>query len=210
MCRERLGDERDRQYDIAAMKEANALSEENVTSQLEILNKRIAVISQRMRNETIQLQEVSSLCLFHTQTMTESNQQTQMLQGARFEFDSSLNTSIARAITVSVPLIPKQTSMRDILEDITLHKQVQREESDNRSIHNFLIRKQSSIELITSQSVFNYIASGNNIDAVPKDNLITTRIPFVSRAFSIRKAFKLMTDRVGVVPPFHPRTFPWF
>ena len=41
------------------MKEANALSEENVTSQLEILNKRIAVISQRMRNETIQLQEVS-------------------------------------------------------------------------------------------------------------------------------------------------------
>ena len=45
MCRERLGDERDRQYDIAAMKEANALSEENVTSQLEILNKRIAVIS---------------------------------------------------------------------------------------------------------------------------------------------------------------------
>ena len=46
------------------MKEANALSEENVTSQLEILNKRIAVISQRMRNETIQLQEVYSLCLF--------------------------------------------------------------------------------------------------------------------------------------------------
>lgn len=71
-------------------------------------------------------------------------------------------------------------------------------DNHGRSIHNFLIRKQSSIELITSQSVFNYIACGNNIDAVPKDNLITTRIPFVSRAFSIRKAFKLMTDRVGL------------
>lgn len=47
------------------MKEANALSEENVMSQLEILNKRIAVISQKMRNETLQAQEVPSLYLFH-------------------------------------------------------------------------------------------------------------------------------------------------
>ena len=47
------------------MKEANALSEENVVSQLEILNKRITVISQRMRNESLQIQEVLPLCLPH-------------------------------------------------------------------------------------------------------------------------------------------------
>lgn len=64
------------------------------------------------------------------------------------------------------------------------------------STHNFLIRKNTSIELITSQSVFNYIAAGYNIDDISKDNLATSRVPFVLRTMSIRKAFKLMVDRV--------------
>lgn len=64
------------------------------------------------------------------------------------------------------------------------------------STHNFLIRKNTSIELITSQSVFNYIAAGYNIDDISKDNLATSRVPFVPRTMSIRKAFKLMVDRV--------------
>lgn len=35
---------------------------------------------------------------------------------------SSLNTSIARAITISVPLIPQETTLHDLLEDITKHQ----------------------------------------------------------------------------------------
>lgn len=66
------------------------------------------------------------------------------------------------------------------------------------STHHFLIRKKSSIELITSQSVFNYITSGHSIETGSKDDLLTCRIPFVSRTMSIRKAFKHMTERVDL------------
>ena len=40
----------------------------------------------------------------------------------RSSFMSSLNTSIARAITISVPLIPQETTLHDLLEDITKHQ----------------------------------------------------------------------------------------
>ena len=65
-----------------------------------------------------------------------------------------------------------------------------------RSIHYFLIRRNRCIELITSQSVFDYIANGNSVNTTVSEGIKRTRIPFVPRTMSIRKAFNIMTERV--------------
>ena len=75
------------------------------------------------------------------------------------------------------------------------------------------MRKKSSIELITSQRVFNYITAGHSIETGSKDDLVTSRIPFVSRTMSIRKAFKHMTERVKTIDGFQlimNRIFPCY
>lgn len=63
-------------------------------------------------------------------------------------------------------------------------------------MHNFLVRIGYSVELITSQNVFDYIANGHSIFDTVGSSIKRVRVPFVSRKMSIRKAFKLMTDRV--------------
>ena len=66
----------------------------------------------------------------------------------------------------------------------------------NHSMHNFLVRIGNSVELITSQNVFDYIAQGNSIFDTVDGCIKRVRVPFVSRKMSIRKAFRLITDRV--------------
>ena len=63
-------------------------------------------------------------------------------------------------------------------------------------MHNFLVQIGNSVELITSQNVFDYIADGNSIFDLVNGPIHRIRVPFVSRQMSIRKAFQLMTDRV--------------
>lgn len=63
-------------------------------------------------------------------------------------------------------------------------------------MHNFLVRIGNSVELITSQNVFDYISNGNSIFDSAEGSIKRVRVPFVSRKMSIRKAFRLMTDRV--------------
>ena len=73
------------------------------------------------------------------------------------------------------------------------------------SIHYFLVRQNRCIELVTSQNVFDYIANGNSINATVSENVKRTRVPFVSRVMSIRKAFTIMTERVEAPLAVHRR-----
>ena len=75
-------------------------------------------------------------------------------------------------------------------------------------MHNFLVRIGNSVELITSQNVFDYIAQGNSIFDTVDCRIKRVRVPFVSRKMSIRKAFRLMTDRVLVCCIIESRIFP--
>ena len=74
------------------------------------------------------------------------------------------------------------------------------------SIHYFLIRRNRCIELITSQSVFDYIANGNSVNTTVGEGIKRTRSPFVPRTMSIRKAFNIMTERVAAVRSVDRRT----
>ena len=62
--------------------------------------------------------------------------------------------------------------------------------------NNFLIRKNKYVELITAQSVFEYVANGYDPDDTIMDNIRRVRIPFVPRTKTIGDAFQLMIDNV--------------
>ena len=63
-------------------------------------------------------------------------------------------------------------------------------------MHHLLVRVENSVELITSQNVFDSISNGKDIYGSVGSSVKRVRVPFVSRKMSIRKAFRLMTDRV--------------
>lgn len=92
-------------------------------------------------------------------------------------------------------MIPVETCLRDVLVDMTEHQFVLYG-IVIYSMDNFLVKIGCSVELITSQNVFNYIASGNSIFDSVGGSIKRIRVPFVSRKMSIQKAFRLMTDRV--------------
>lgn len=74
------------------------------------------------------------------------------------------------------------------------------------SVTNFLIRKNKYVELITAQSVFEYIANGYDPEDDIMNNIRRVRIPFVPRSETIGDAFKLMIDNVPQPFILNPRT----
>ena len=66
------------------------------------------------------------------------------------------------------------------------------------SIQYFLLRRDYNIQLLTAQSVFEYIANGNDPNVQLNDRIRTVRVPFVPRTMSFRRAFRLMSQRVCV------------
>ena len=61
-----------------------------------------------------------------------------------------------------------------------------------------MLRRDYNIQLLTAQSVFEYIANGNSPDVQLNDKIRTVRVPFVPRTMSFRRAFRLMSQRVCV------------
>lgn len=111
------------------------------------------------------------------------------------EITRRLDSSIARTITCNIPLIPANTGLRGLLQEIT-EKQYRTRHGVILSTNNFLIRKNKYVELITAQSVFEYVANGYDPDDTIMDNIRRVRIPFVPRTKTIGDAFQLMIDNV--------------
>ena len=72
------------------------------------------------------------------------------------------------------------------------------------SINCFLIRKNKYVELITAQSVFEYIANGYDPEDTIMDNIRRVRIPFKSRSTTIGDAFYLMIEKALSAAGSHP------
>jgi len=111
----------------------------------------------------------------------------------------SLDTAISRTITINVPLIPAYTDLRTLLYEITENGYVHCQFLKfvlSRRVKNFLIRKHKYIELITSQSVFEYVANAYDPEDTIMDNIRRQRIPFKPRSMKIRDAFNFMIEKV--------------
>lgn len=76
------------------------------------------------------------------------------------------------------------------------------------SVKNFLIRKHKYIELITSQSVFEYVANAYDPDDTIMDNIRRQRIPFKPRTMTIRDAFNFMIEKVFVIININKQNIP--
>ena len=104
------------------MAETNAISQGEYFNQLRELNKMITYLSLQMRNTDLQPLDVvlrnGLIDIAHFGRRSTDS----IVVSVILRLLCSLNTSIARAITISVPLIPNNTKLRDILEDITEHQ----------------------------------------------------------------------------------------
>ena len=94
-------------------------------------------------------------------------------------------------------MIPYDTRLKDVLIDITEHQYFSYI-LVMYSMDHLLVRVDNSVELITSQNVFDSISNGMDINSPVGSSVKRVRVPFVSRKMSIRKAFRLMTDRVCI------------
>ena len=113
-----------------------------------------------------------------------------------FRLICSLDTTISRTITIDVPLIPAYTDLRTLLYEITENGYELITNRVKSRVKNFLIRKNKYIELITSQSVFEYVANAYDPDDTIMDNIRRQRIPFKPRTMTIRDAFNFMIEKV--------------
>ena len=113
-----------------------------------------------------------------------------------FRLICSLDTTISRTITINVPLIPAYTGLRTLLYEITENGYELITNRVKSRVKNFLIRKNKYIELITSQSVFEYVANAYDPDDTIMDNIRRQRIPFKPRTMTIRDAFNFMIEKV--------------
>lgn len=92
-------------------------------------------------------------------------------------------------------MIPAYTDLRTLLYEITENGYFLSFILIN-SVKNFLIRKHKYIELITSQSVFEYVANAYDPEDTIMDNIRRQRIPFKPRTMTIRDAFTFMIEKV--------------
>lgn len=93
-------------------------------------------------------------------------------------------------------MIPAYTDLRTLLYEITENGYFSESIFWIFSVKNFLIRKHKYIELITSQSVFEYVANAYDPDDTIMDNIRRQRIPFKPRTMTIRDAFNFMIEKV--------------
>lgn len=107
----------------------------------------------------------------------------------------SLDTTISRAITIDIPLIPANTDLRYLLFEVT-ENQFPFSFFYDCSVRHFLVKMKKNVELITAQAVFELTAKGCDPDDATLDSLRRVYIPQKPSSMTIRDAFFYMIAKV--------------